>query len=124
LVSFGFDFVSEVSARVVPVEQALVYCPGLAKGLGRAVAAETLKSSDFSGFGRGKSEHYRAASPLTAGRLKISELSFPRGILSSEIFKRRQVQQKIFQPRGFEISFEISNLKRGVMGEMVRPARA
>ena len=50
-ISFGFNFVSEVSARVVPVEQALVYCPGLAKGLGRAVAAETLKFSDFSVLG-------------------------------------------------------------------------
>jgi len=48
--------------------------------------------------GRGKSEHYRAASPLTAGRFM------------AQAVKRRQVQQRIDQPRF-----------SGVMGEMVRP---
>ena len=51
--------------------------------------------------GRGKSEHYRAASPLTAGRFMASAV------------KRRQVQQRVDQPR-----------LGGVMGEMVRPLRA
>jgi hypothetical protein len=49
---------------------------------------------------RGKSEHYRAASPLTAGRAKISDFRF-----EISDFGRRQVQQKTNQP------FAISDLR-------------
>ena len=69
---------------------------------GWAVAAGS-EVSDFdlkSRTGRGKSEHYRAASPLTAGRLTVTLV----------IVGRRQVQQRTDQPRIFE-----------VMGETVRP---
>ena len=68
---------------VVRVEHVLVYFARLASETGRAVAAGNLVTqvlhfritSESSGLSnrsrRGKSEHYRAASPLTAGRPKV-----------------------------------------------------
>jgi hypothetical protein len=50
----------------------LVYCHGLVREqVGRSLP-ETLDLR-IRGFGRGKSEHYRAASPLTAGRLNSDD---------------------------------------------------
>ena len=69
-VSFGFDLVSEVSARVVPVEQALVYCPGLAKGLGRAVAAGTTEVLGFHRFWERKVRTLQGSEPANGGAVE------------------------------------------------------
>jgi len=104
---------------------ALLYSPSLAERLGRAVAAGFKSSvfrfiwdSDLKISRRGKSEHYRAASPLTAGR------SSNRATTSAT--ENRPAMR-------FGFPFGNSTWLPGrkardptcmVMGEMVRPARA
>ena len=69
---------------------------------------------------RGKSEHQRAASPLTAGRLsgfrsQISKMKFQMKKSSDDDKCNRE------QTSRRESDFEISNLNTQVMGETVRP---
>ena len=106
---------------VVRVEHVLVYFARLASETGRAVAAGNLVTrvlhfritSESSGLSnrsrRGKSEHYRAASPLTAGRPKISDFF-------RDLRFRATTSATEKKPAQLEISdlrFEISRLGDG-----------
>ncbi len=87
---------------------AIIYAP-CSKRAGRAVAAGvSLRSS-----GGGKSEHYRAASQLTAGRV------FGRMALSSRSNVRMTTSATEKRPAG---ALALCGAGRQVMGEMVRPS--
>jgi hypothetical protein len=115
-ISKGFRSLKDREPLAVPVEQgfAIIGRPCKREQVGRSLL-EWSQIWDFRSeinARRGKSEHRRAASPLTAGRL--SEISDFRFEIRSPL-ERRQVQQRTDQPTA---------LWRGVMGETVRPARA
>lgn len=80
----------------------------------------------MTGFGGSKERKVRTpkgSEPANGGASGEPQISnFKIGISDKGPFGRRQVQQKTDQPPRFDS--KIWNLKRGVMGEMVRPARA